>query len=105
MLFNNLLQNIPTSDDEIFETILQNKSVKIERIISSGQTTPENFWYDQEEDEFVLVVQGEAKIAFEDREIVLKVGDYVNIPAHTKHKVTYTSKDEETIWLAIFYDG
>ena len=105
MLLNNLLQNIPKSNDEIFETILENRSIKIERIISSGQISDENFWYDQEESEFILVVQGEAIIEFEDKEVILKVGDYLNIPAHTKHRVKYTSKSEETIWLAIFYDG
>ena len=105
MLANNLLQNITTSQDEIFETILTKGNVKIERIISSGQSSPEDFWYDQEQEEFVLIVQGEAVVKFEQKEVLLKVGDYVNIPAHCKHRVKYTSKTEETIWLAVFYDG
>lgn len=100
-----LLQDIPASSkDEIFETILQKENIKIERIISYGQTTPENYWYDQDEDEFVVVLQGFAKLQYYDGNIIeLNAGDSLLIKAHEKHKVIYT--ENPTIWLAIFFKG
>lgn len=98
----NLLSNIPlSSNQEIFETITQNNNIKIERIISYGQTTAKDYWYNQEDDEFVVIIKGNAKITYEDGEIFdLKKGDSLYIKAHQKHQVTYTSNP--TIWLAIF---
>ena len=98
----NFLDNIPTSSkEEIFQTITQNENIKIERIISYGQTTPKEYWYDQSEDEFVLVLEGEAKISYDDKSIYhLKKGNSLYIKANQKHQVTYTSNP--TIWLAIF---
>ncbi len=98
----NLLSNIPlSSNQEIFETITQNNNIRIERIISYGQTTTNDYWYNQEEDEFVVIIKGNAKITYEDGEIFdLKEGDSLYIKAHQKHQVTYTSNP--TIWLAIF---
>lgn len=97
----------PIPDDlstEEFEILAQNASVKIERIISKGHTSPETGWYDQDRTEWVIVLTGEASIAFENDTIVkLKQGDYINIPAHNKHKVVSTSADTETIWLAVHY--
>lgn len=90
--------------NEIFETIVSTKNVKIERIISFGQTSPDGFWYDQNEHEWVLLLKGYAKLEFEGNKVVeLKPGDFINIPAHQKHRVAYTSTFEETIWLAVFY--
>ena len=90
--------------NEVFEILAQNASVKIERIISKGHTSPETGWYDQDNAEWVIVLTGPARIAFENDAIVeLKRGDYVNIPAHKKHKVISTSSDPETIWLAVHY--
>jgi cupin 2 domain-containing protein len=96
------LENIPNeSKEEIFETIVKNENVKIERIISYGQTSPENFWYDQAEDEFVLVLEGEAGVEYESGfSCTLKKGDSLYIDAHQKHRVTHTSNP--TIWLAVF---
>lgn len=103
-IFN--LENIDFSkNEEITEILSQGKNFRIERIISSGQISPENFWYDQSEHEFVLVLQGEAKILFENnREQALKQGDYLIIPAHLKHHVSYTSSNPKCIWLGIFYE-
>jgi len=93
-----------TGDSEIFEDILKKDNIRIERILSSGQTSPETGWYDQEEHEFVLLLQGKAVIEFEDQEqIELNAGEYLNIPAHKKHRVAYTSKDPVCIWIAVFY--
>ncbi len=98
----NFLTNIPKeSSEEIFQTILQNDNIKVERIISYGQTTPKDYWYDQNEDEFVFVLEGVAKIAYDDESLYhLKKGDSLYIKAHQKHQVRYTSNP--TIWLAIF---
>ena len=100
-LFENIPQNIPA---EIFETIIESESVKIEKIISKGQTSPENFWYDQDKNEWVVVLKGSASLQFEKEEIIkLSAGDYINIPAHKKHRVGWTDTGKETIWLAVFY--
>ena len=105
MLTGSLLIEIPEEiPEEIFQTLIQTDSVKIERIVSHGQSSPEDFWYDQEQNEWVLLLQGHACIEFEDnKHVALSSGDYLNIPAHLKHRVKYTHQNEPTIWLAIFY--
>lgn len=86
---------------EVFETLVEG-SAKIERIISHGQITPENKWYDQEIDEWVILLQGQATILIEDiGEIYLSAGSYLLIPAHQKHRVTFTSESPSCIWLAV----
>lgn len=100
-LFSNIPANLP---EEVFEDIIKTPDVRIERIISKGHTTPDNDWYDQDENEWVLVVKGEAKLLFDDERVVhLKEGDHVNIPAHQRHQVSWTDPNQETIWLAVFY--
>ena len=103
---NNIFKDIPpTQKDEFFENILSKGGLKIERIVSKGHISPEFGWYDQDSDEWVIVLEGEAVLSFEEGEdIRLKKGDFINIPAHTKHRVSWTTKSEETIWLAIHYD-
>lgn len=99
-----LLKNIPSeSKDEIFETLIEKKDIKIERIISYGQTSPKDYWYDQDQDEFVLLIEGEAKIKYESGEIIkLEKGSSLYIKAHEKHQVIYTANP--SIWLAIFFN-
>lgn len=98
---SNIPENIP---DEIFEDLLVTKGVRIEKIISHGQSSPEKGWYDQSENEWVIVLTGQGIIEFEGGKIVtLNKGDYVNINAGVKHKVLSTSSDEITTWLAVFY--
>ena len=88
-------------DAEYFEEILQAKNVRIQRIISGGQTSD---WYDQEEDEWVLLLKGYASIEFEVNNILeLMEGDYIFIPLHCKHKVIKTSSNPPCIWLAIHF--
>ena len=65
--------------------------------------SPEGFWYDQDEHEWVMVLQGSARLQLEDRTLELGPGDYINLPAHTKHRVQWTTTDQPTIWLAISY--
>ncbi len=101
----NIYSSIPnTIEQEIFEDLLKSENIRIEKIISKGQSSPTEGWYDQEEHEWVIVLDGYGIISFEDgREVKLKKGDYLNIPAHEKHKVKWTDPDQITIWLAIFY--
>ncbi len=105
MKTDNLFESIPENlEQEIFESLVEKNQVKIERIISKGHTSPSQGWYDQEQDEWVVVLKGAATLTFENgEEKNLKDGDYVNIPAYTKHKVSWTKPDEETIWLAVHY--
>jgi cupin 2 domain-containing protein len=100
---SNIFQNIPALlPDELFETLYKHDAVHIERIVSKGHATATDDWYDQAWDEWVLVLQGEAVLAYENQTSVnLKAGDYVLIPAHTKHKVAWTAAEIETIWLAV----
>lgn len=101
----NIFNDIPESlESEVFENLLDSHSVRIERIISKGHTSPEIGWYDQEENEWVVVLKGEGVLLFDDgTTVTLKSGDFINIPAHKKHKVTWTDPNIETIWLVIFY--
>lgn len=101
----NIFNHIPASiSQEVFETLLDNEHIKIERIVSKGHTSPESGWYNQAQHEWVILLEGAATIAFEDeKEAKLSKGDYLNIPAHVKHKVSWTDPDVETIWLAVFY--
>lgn len=101
----NLFANLPDAcSDEIIETLAGGESVRIERIVSQGQASPEDLWYDQKQHEWVIVLQGAARLQFEDESLELKPGDYVNILAHRKHRVAWTTPDEPTVWLAVFYD-
>ena len=101
-LFAGLPSDLP---QELIETLAENNHVRIERIVSTGHASPDGFWYDQEEHEWVVVLKGEAKILFQgnDEPIHVKPGDYINIKAHRKHRVEWTSPDEPTVWLAVFY--
>lgn len=89
----------PAAGEEIL-TLLENSAVKIERIVSHSHSSPEDFWYDQDEDEWVVVLRGTATLEFAGGESVgLGAGDYLMIPRHLKHRVARTG--EETVWLAV----
>lgn len=100
-LFTKLPAHLP---EELFNTLLEAKNLHIERIVSHGHASPEGFWYDQDQHEWVLVLQGAARLSIEGETIELKLGDYINIPAHQKHRVDWTTPHEPTVWLAVFYD-
>jgi len=102
---SNIFENIPTNlKEELFENIILKDALKIERIISKGHTTDEFDWYEQESSEWVIVLKGQAILSFEKSEDVsLNEGDYINIEAFIKHRVSWTKPDEETIWLAVYY--
>lgn len=102
----NIFSGMPEQvSEEIFKTIIKTNHIRIERIISSGQSTNKDKWYDQDKNEWVLVLKGSAGLIFEgsNEEIILKPGDYVDIPAHQKHRVEWTDPEGETIWLAVHY--
>ncbi|GIU07121.1 MULTISPECIES: cupin domain-containing protein [unclassified Shewanella] len=101
----NLFSTLPSDlIEEAFEPIVEQGELLIERIISKAHITPVGEWYDQARSEWVMVMQGAAKLEFIDGEVIeLNVGDHLNIPAHVKHRVAWTSEQTETIWLAVHY--
>jgi cupin 2 domain-containing protein len=101
----NIFELLPgTFEKESFSDLVNHEHVRIERIISKGHTSPDEGWYDQDENEWVIVLKGAGLILFEEgTEIPLNKGDYLNIPAHIKHKVKWTDPDKITVWLAVFY--
>ncbi len=102
---HNLLSSLPENlDEEVFESIHEARHVRIERIISRGHTSPEQGWYDQDEHEWVVVLEGAGTVRFEEgREVHLEKGDHLVIPAHARHRVSWTDPERVTVWLAIFY--
>ncbi len=103
----NLFSGLQTGTSrELFETLLQTKGLKLERIVSAGQSTPGE-WYDQERDEWVVLLSGAAGLLFEnDKEVlVLRPGDYLLIPAHCRHRVEWTAAETKTVWLALHFDA
>lgn len=104
---NNVFDNLPADlTTEHFLDLLNTPKVRIERIVSQGHGSPETGWYDQSEDEWVMVLQGEGTLAFADgREVKLQTGSFLHIPAHCQHKVSHTLANELTVWLAIFFNA
>jgi len=101
----NLLTGIPPAGpQEHLQTLLETRELRIERIVSHGQTSHEGFWYDQPHAEWVLLVSGRARLRFEDGQVMeLSPGSFVNVPAHQRHRVDWTDPDQPTVWLAIHY--
>lgn len=104
-MIKNLFCPLPEDlSQEVVEDLVRSSHVRVERIVSHGHSSPETGWYDQDESELVMVLDGSGSILFENGdEVVLHAGDYINISAHTKHKVLWTDKEKPTIWLAVFY--
>jgi cupin 2 domain-containing protein len=106
MIINNLFTHITqASESEVFETLLLTDDLKLERVVSTGQATPPGQWYDQDRDEWVVLLSGSAGLLFDgEREIrVMQPGDYLLVPAHTRHRVEWTATGAETVWLALHY--
>ncbi len=100
----NLFSNIPDSlPEELIEVLAKSDSVRIERIVSQGHATPEGEWYDQEHNEWVVLLSGTAYLLVEGQSqpVVMKPGDYQLLPAHFRHRVEWTDPDVNSIWLAI----
>lgn len=102
----NLFEDLPSDlSKEVIEILAQSKNIRIERIVSFGQSSPDGFWYDQDQTEWVMVLQGEAKLLLKanSEPIHMKAGDHLTIPANQKHRVEWTMPNAPTIWLAVFY--
>ena len=103
----NLRSGLPARPlpDEVVDLLVERSGLRIERIVSTGQATPEGQWYDQDTDEWVLVVQGSARLRIEgEREDrVLSEGDWILLPAHCRHRVTWTRAEPPTVWLAVHF--
>ncbi|WP_166822970.1 cupin domain-containing protein [Thalassoroseus pseudoceratinae] len=102
---DNLFADLPTDlPEELITVLAANQHVRIERIVSTGHKTADDSWYDQQETEWVVVLKGEATLVYADGESQqLTPGDWVLIPAHRKHRVDWTSPEEPTVWLAVFF--
>lgn len=106
MKAENIFSGVPRKlQNEICQNMVETRTCRVERIISRGQCSPEGFWYDQEQNEWVILLAGRAALRFEgvDGLVELGPGDYLNIPAHKKHRVEWTDRDEASVWLAIHY--
>ena len=90
---------------EHMEVLARDGRARVERIVSHGEASPPGFWYDQDETEWVLLVSGRARVHFEagDQVMELGPGDHFLIPPHVRHRVDWTSPDEDTVWLAVFF--
>ena len=101
----NLFAEIPAAlESERFDTLLEATGVRIERIVSHGQASPPGFWFDQDQDEWVVLLRGAARLRIEGAEpVALLPGDSINIPAHARHRVEWTTPEEPTVWLAVHY--
>lgn len=100
---NLLARPAASPDGETTEALIERPGTRIERIVSSGQGSPPGFWYDQEEDEWVALLSGAARIQFDDgTSLGLAPGDHVLIPAHRRHRVGWTHPALPTVWLAVF---
>lgn len=103
----NIFEDLPDKNDhEFFENLMDDPRFKLERIISFGQATPKDEWYDQERDEWVILLKGSASLVFEGNAEVIELmpGDHLLIPAHQKHRVSRTDPDEPSFWLALHFD-
>jgi len=105
MKLNNIYALIPdTLEEELFDVLVETSDIKIERIVSKGHSSPKSGWYEQNHGEWVMLLKGEAILGFEQGDdLNLKVGCHLNIPAHTKHKVVWTTPESDTIWLIVQY--
>ena len=100
----NIFADIPEQlPEELFESIIKQDNVLIERIVSNGHVTATGQWYDQAGDEWVILLQGGAMLLFEKNQRLVRLtpGDYLFIPAHTRHRVEWTLPDFNTVWLAV----
>ena len=102
MMFGNIFTPVNMGAEEFSEVLARGAGCRVERIVSCGHVSPEGFWYDQDEWEWVAVTQGSAELEFQDSRRSLSAGDWILIPAHERHRVAYTSTEPPCVWLAVF---
>ena len=106
---DNLFAGLPRStlEKEQFLELLSRPGLRIERIVSTGKCSPPDFWYDQAEGEWVIVLQGAARLRFADENEArtLQAGDFIDIAPHRRHRVDWTDPTQTTVWLAVFYSA
>ena len=102
----NLFAKLPFDlDTELIEALTETKTVRVERIVSRGHSSPEGLWYEDPRHEWVLLVRGSATLLFESSETLKLVsGDWVEIPARRRHRVEATNSSEDTFWIAVYYE-
>ncbi len=102
---DNIFSHLPMDEGkEVFETLHEGDGIIIERIVSYGERTRQDEWYDQDKDEWVVLLQGHARLEWKDGSCMdLKTGDYLYIPAHKKHRVIETNSQPTCIWLAFHF--
>ena len=106
MKTTNIYYNIPKpGGTEIFDELLSTGNMRIERIISHGEKTPDGEWYDQDWDEWVILLEGGAELRIEGQanHIKMNKGDYILLPAHCRHRVEWTDPEIDSIWLAVHF--
>ena len=106
MELDNIFSKIPDFiQEEISQTLLKSEHFKLERIISSGQATSPGEWFDQNTNEWVILLSGSAGLRFDDEEEICAMhpGHYVHVPAHKRHRVEWTDPEQKTVWLALHY--
>ena len=102
----NLLSPLPDARAaEQADALLSRPGLRIERVVSFGQASPEGFWYDQEESEWLLLLTGAARLRFADEgdARLLRPGDWLDIAPHRRHRVEWTDPASPTVWLTVFY--
>jgi len=104
----NLFEAVPDRlDHELFEDLAQGRGVRIIRIVSTGQCDPADVWQDADDDEWVVLLTGRARLLFEkdSRMLEMEPGDWCHIPAHTRHRVDFTDPDQPSVWIAVHFEG
>jgi cupin 2 domain-containing protein len=101
---DSLLRHLPAPGaEEHVEVLARAPGVRIERIVSHGHRSADDFWYEQDEDEWVFLVAGAAEIAFDDgARLAMAPGDWLALPAHRRHRVAWTDPAADTIWLCVY---
>lgn len=102
----NLFDQVPRDlHEEVVDVLSRGRDCRVERIVSHGHASPPGFWYDQDEAEWVMVLRGAARLRLENPAVVVELGpgDSLDIAAHRRHRVEWTTPAEPTLWLALFY--
>ncbi len=111
MIHGNLFERVPSAgggdgDGERVDELLRGSGCRVLRIVSRGHTSPASGWYDQDDGEWVVMLRGGAVLSFPDRcDLALRPGDYLYLPAHARHRVSWTDPQQDTVWLAVHIDG